>query len=40
MSTFINGRCEKYFKNPLEFKPERFFKTEDNESGLFIVTNC
>lgn len=34
MSTFMNGRYEKYFKNALEFKPERFLKSPDSESRL------
>ena len=33
MSTFVMGRSEKYFKNPLEFKPERFLKTNESEPG-------
>ena len=31
----MNGRSEKFFNNPLEFKPERFLKTEDNSTGFF-----
>ena len=27
---YVSGRYEKYFPNPLEFKPERFLKDPDN----------
>jgi cytochrome P450 len=27
-STYMNARLEKFFPNPLEFKPERFMKDE------------
>lgn len=30
VSTYVNARYEKYFKDPLVFKPERFLKTPDN----------
>ena len=34
MSSLMNGHSEKFFKNALEFKPERFLKSEDNDSGI------
>ena len=29
----MNGRLEKFFKNPLEFKPERFLKSIDEDES-------
>ena len=31
-STYLCGRYEEYFSNPLEFKPERFSKDENNQN--------
>ena len=31
-STYMNCRLEKYFKDPLEFKPERFLKSNGEDS--------
>lgn len=30
VSSYLCGRLEKYFPNPLEFKPERFLKDKDS----------
>lgn len=32
-STYLCGRWNEYFPNPLEFKPERFLKEENNPNG-------
>nr|QUF59384.1 cytochrome p450 CYP3049B2 [Brachionus angularis] len=33
LSTYLNSRLEKYFENPLEFKPERFIKDKSLEQS-------
>ena len=33
----MNGRLEKFFKNPFEFKPERFLTNGSSEEKLVVI---
>ena len=37
MSTFVMGRLEKYFKDPLKLRPERFLKMDENSSEKLVI---
>ena len=33
LSSFVSGRSDKFFSQPLEFKPERFIKDQSSENS-------
>lgn len=39
MSTYMNSRNEKFFKNALEFRPERFIKSVSSNDDYDSIEN-
>ena len=36
----MTGRCEKFFKNATEFKPERFVKSANSDDSRCVTFKC